>query len=62
VRPDSENVGYSFVKVEDVLGAMPPKKMTAKEKKELEEKKKQAEADALELKKQPKFTTKELAL
>jgi len=50
------------MKVEDVLGALPPKKLTAKEKKELEEKKKQAEADALELKKQPKFTTKDLAL
>ena len=61
-RPDSENVGYSFMKVEDVLGALPAKKLTAKEKKELEEKKKLAEADALEAAKLPKYTTKELAL
>jgi hypothetical protein len=33
-------VGYTFWKVTDVQGAMPPKKMTAKEKKEVEEKKK----------------------
>lgn len=34
------------MKVEEVMTHMPPKKLTAKEKKELEEKKKQAEADA----------------
>jgi hypothetical protein len=36
--------------------------LTSKEKKELEEKKKLAEAEALEAAKLPKFTTKELAL
>ena len=50
------------MKVEDVVGALPPKKMTTKEKKELEEKKKLAEAEALELKKLPKYTTNDLAL
>ena len=50
------------MKVEDVLEALPAKKMTAKEKKELEEKKKLAEAEALEAGKLPKYTTKELAL
>lgn len=41
---------------------MPQKKLTGKEKKEAEEKRKLAEAEALELKKQPKYISKEVAL
>lgn len=61
-RPDSQNVGYSFWKCDAVFSAMPPKKLTAKEKKELKEKKAQEEAEALERKKEPKYIGTEDAL
>jgi len=41
---------------------MPPKKLTAKEKKELKEKKALEEAEALELKKLPKYINQDVAL